>query len=348
MNETGHRIFGSTPIPRYVQLADLFRQRVDKGEWGPGTTLPSIDELMEQFDVARVTIRQAIALLADEGLLSPQRGRGTFVTERQVCGGSCASRRRLPISSRCIVATSPEHSTIEESMASPVIKADEGIAAPKYFHMRRVHSRDGERYCVISMYIDYRVFRRAPARFRRELVLPVLTSLPGLKIASGRRRSPSQRPTLKPRSCSGSPSTRRWRRCAASFAAPMATVVYLADVTLSRRLHPSGDGSEAMTQALRLKSVRAHVYRAPIETPVATSFGIMRDRPMVLVEAEDHEGARGWGEVWCNFPHVGAEHRARLVEGVLAPLATAAPHESPEALFHHLTARNGGARHPER
>lgn len=187
MNETGHRIFGATPIPRYVQLADLFRQRVDKGEWGPGSTLPSIDELMAQFDVARVTIRQAIALLADEGLVSPQRGRGTFVTEK------AGTRRQLRVQTTLAELVEmyrgdrPEHATIEESMASPVIKSKEGIAAPRYFHMRRVHSRDGERYCVISMYIDYRVFRRAPARFRRELVLPVLTSLPGLKIASGRQ-----------------------------------------------------------------------------------------------------------------------------------------------------------------
>ena len=92
-----------------------------------------------------------------------------------------------------------------------------------------------------------------------------------------------------------------------------------------------------MRQALRLKSLRAHVYRAPIETPVTTSFGIMRDRPMVVVEAEDHDGVRGWGEAWCNFPQVGAEHRARLVESVLAPLATAGVHESPATLFHHLT-----------
>jgi GntR family transcriptional regulator len=187
VSETGHRIFGSTPIPRYVQLADLFRQRVDKGEWGPGSTLPSLDELMAQFDVARVTIRQAIALLADEGLVSPQRGRGTFVTEK------AGTRRQLRVQTTLAELVEmyrgdrPEHATIEETIASPVIKATEGVAAPKYFHMRRVHSRDGERYCVISMYVDYRVFRRAPARFRRELVLPVLTSLPGLKIASGRQ-----------------------------------------------------------------------------------------------------------------------------------------------------------------
>jgi L-alanine-DL-glutamate epimerase-like enolase superfamily enzyme len=93
-----------------------------------------------------------------------------------------------------------------------------------------------------------------------------------------------------------------------------------------------------MTHPLRLKSLRASVYRAPIETAVTTSFGVMRDRPMVLVTAEDHDGVRGWGEVWCNFPQVGAEHRARLVESVLTPLATTGPFDGPEALFRHLTA----------
>lgn len=93
-----------------------------------------------------------------------------------------------------------------------------------------------------------------------------------------------------------------------------------------------------MTQPLRLTSLRAQVYRAPIATPVTTSFGIMRDRPMVLVTAEDSDGVRGFGEVWCNFPQVGAEHRARLVDSVLAPLATAAPFDRAEALFRHLAA----------
>jgi GntR family transcriptional regulator len=185
--QIGHPIFGATPIPRYVQLADLFRQRVDKGVWSPGGKLPSIEVLMSQFDVARVTVRQAIALLADEGLLSPQRGRGTFVTEK------AGARRRLRVETtlgdlvEMYRGDRPEHSTLEEKVASPEIKATEGIAAPRYFNMRRVHSRDGERYCVIAIYIDHRVFRRAPARFRRELVLPVLTSLAGVKIASGRQ-----------------------------------------------------------------------------------------------------------------------------------------------------------------
>lgn len=71
---------------------------------------------------------------------------------------------------------------------------------------------------------------------------------------------------------------------------------------------------------VHLARLEAFVFRAPIATPVQTSFGLMRDRPAVFVRAEDDDGAFGWGEVWCNFPSCGAEHRARLVETVLAPL----------------------------
>lgn len=88
----------------------------------------------------------------------------------------------------------------------------------------------------------------------------------------------------------------------------------------------------------QLKSVAATVYRAPIETPVTTAFGTMTNRPMVLVRVEDRDGTVGWGEVWCNFPQVGAEHRARLVDATLSPLALAKPFATPHDLFERLTA----------
>jgi D-galactarolactone cycloisomerase len=83
--------------------------------------------------------------------------------------------------------------------------------------------------------------------------------------------------------------------------------------------------------------LRAHVLRWPVKTPVRTSFGVMHDRPMVLVEAVDEDGVTGWGEAWCNFPNVGAEHRARLIESVIAPLVEGAAPATPEETFERLT-----------
>jgi L-alanine-DL-glutamate epimerase-like enolase superfamily enzyme len=89
----------------------------------------------------------------------------------------------------------------------------------------------------------------------------------------------------------------------------------------------------------RIARVEAHVFRSPVKVPVRTSFGVMHDRPMVLVRVEDEEGAVGWGEAWCNFPAVGAEHRARLVESVLAPLVVGGSPHDPAAIFRDLSAR---------
>lgn len=90
---------------------------------------------------------------------------------------------------------------------------------------------------------------------------------------------------------------------------------------------------------MKLARLQAHVYRAPIDQPIVTSFGVMRDRPMALVHAVDQDGVEGWGEIWCNFPTVGAEHRARLVETVLAPLAKGYDFATPEDAFTFLTER---------
>jgi L-alanine-DL-glutamate epimerase-like enolase superfamily enzyme len=84
---------------------------------------------------------------------------------------------------------------------------------------------------------------------------------------------------------------------------------------------------------VRIARLDAIVLRCPIETPVRTSFGTMRDRPAVFVRVEDVDGAVGWGETWCNFPACGAEHRARLLESVVAPLVVGRPFASPAAAF---------------
>jgi D-galactarolactone cycloisomerase len=90
---------------------------------------------------------------------------------------------------------------------------------------------------------------------------------------------------------------------------------------------------------IRLTRIEALVWRAPIDVPVVTSFGAMADRPVLLLRVEDQDGAHGWGEVWVNFPGCGAEHRARLVETVLAPLVLNSPLRHPGELFDHLRTR---------
>ena len=99
----------------------------------------------------------------------------------------------------------------------------------------------------------------------------------------------------------------------------------------------SAAGDALADAAIEVRSLRAQVYRAPVAAPVVTSFGTMRDRPMVLVRVEDRDGAVGWGEIWCNYPSVGPEYRARLVDGVLAGLVEGRRFAGPAAAFAGLT-----------
>jgi GntR family transcriptional regulator len=179
-----HSLFGDSPLPRYAQLADVLRNRIARGQLRPGDQLPTLDELTQEFDVARVTVRQAVELLEREGLLSAQQGRGTFVT------GSAAPRKR-PLHLQTTLAElaevyrhdKPRLTLLEEAAAVPPLEPEDGRPARRYHFMRRVHSRDDVPYCVISIYLDNHVFRMAPTRFRRETVVPVLLELPHVKLS---------------------------------------------------------------------------------------------------------------------------------------------------------------------
>lgn len=90
--------------------------------------------------------------------------------------------------------------------------------------------------------------------------------------------------------------------------------------------------------ALQPTSVHIMVLRAPIAEPVRTSFGTMRDRPAILVGIGDAKGRTGWGEIWCNFPACGAEHRANLLASEIAPILINRSFNHPTDCFTDLSA----------
>ena len=65
--------------PLYLQLAALLRAQIRSGELQPGRAIPTEKVLQDQHDLGRDTVRAAVALLKEEGLLVTRQGRGTFV-----------------------------------------------------------------------------------------------------------------------------------------------------------------------------------------------------------------------------------------------------------------------------
>lgn len=65
----------------YAQVSNLVREKIYAKEWGLGKPIPSEHELMDMLGLSRGTVQKGIQTLVDEGLLTRQRGRGTFVTQ---------------------------------------------------------------------------------------------------------------------------------------------------------------------------------------------------------------------------------------------------------------------------
>jgi DNA-binding transcriptional regulator YhcF (GntR family) len=65
--------------PRARRVYTVLRDRIARGDWSPGEKLPSHRELATELGVAPLTVRQVLAQLEEQGLVSRQLGRGTFV-----------------------------------------------------------------------------------------------------------------------------------------------------------------------------------------------------------------------------------------------------------------------------
>ncbi len=70
---------GQPGLARYAALAEALRRRVVRGEWPPGSALPAEQALAAEHGVALGTLRRALELLVEQGLIERIHGRGTFV-----------------------------------------------------------------------------------------------------------------------------------------------------------------------------------------------------------------------------------------------------------------------------
>ena len=69
--------------PLYMQVRDILEQRIASQQWLVNAALPNELELAREMGVSPGTMRRALDMLEDEGLLTRRRGRGTFVTDPQ-------------------------------------------------------------------------------------------------------------------------------------------------------------------------------------------------------------------------------------------------------------------------
>ena len=74
----------NAPTPLHTQICEALRQQIQSTKLKPGETFPSERELAERYGVSRMTVRQALHRLRQEGLIYHERGVGTFVSSRKI------------------------------------------------------------------------------------------------------------------------------------------------------------------------------------------------------------------------------------------------------------------------
>jgi GntR family transcriptional regulator len=190
VGRTAAGLFAESSGKLYVELAALLRRRIREGLHPAGSRLPSIDELAQTFDVAPVTVRNAVALLEDEGLVRRRQGRGTFVSDRSGPHGqlllSLESNWESLLSR--IDSTCTRLLSSVDALNSPLLEPDDGIPPRAFRRLRRLHSAQSTPYAVLDIHLDAAIYRRAPRRFEQDLVIPTLERLPGLRLASAHQR----------------------------------------------------------------------------------------------------------------------------------------------------------------
>lgn len=81
LKKTGKGMHRDKAIPLYYQLETVLRKKILSGDLAPEAPLPSEEALAREYSVSRITVRQALASLEQDGLVVRQRGKGTFVSQ---------------------------------------------------------------------------------------------------------------------------------------------------------------------------------------------------------------------------------------------------------------------------
>jgi len=175
-------------VSRYIQLASLFRRRIEAGDWAIGQQTPTVDDLTAELGVARATVRKALDMLEDEGLIERYRAKGTFVRERP--------RQQL----WCEVATdwsgllaAREEAVIEvlsdeRGFQPPTVTHPIGTLAPSYRRIIRRHARHRAPFLLARLYIDERLSKRVSKKdLQSKTALRLMADIPGLKIKDARQ-----------------------------------------------------------------------------------------------------------------------------------------------------------------
>ncbi|MGN6310261.1 MAG: GntR family transcriptional regulator [Xanthobacteraceae bacterium] len=165
-------------IALYVRLSRVFRQLITSGAWTRGSRLPTIAELSKEYQVGAVTVRQALAFLAADGLIVSTRGRGTYVTEasnreKRDTGDTAPDAIAKP---KIKIIRRVRNVTLPDNLAA-------GETDGSFTRIDKVHISDGIPFVLMEIFVASSAYDRFPkssdkahkisALFREHSKIPV-------------------------------------------------------------------------------------------------------------------------------------------------------------------------------
>jgi GntR family transcriptional regulator len=181
-------IYDRSRVPLYLQVASVMRQRINSGYWAEGEQISTLEQLEEEFSLARVTIRQAIELLRADGLLQAQQGRGTFVSGRAVNNRWLNLATDFDSLVESIRNNVLKRVFIQRDAEPPVLIPGEGTLAKAYTFLRSVQFNSGKPFSVVNLHLDQRLFLRDSKRFTRSAALPKIVEMEDVVITHAYQR----------------------------------------------------------------------------------------------------------------------------------------------------------------
>lgn len=154
------------PLTLTYQMTEMLRSRIST-QLSPGDRLPTERQLVAEFDVSAITVKNAMDTLVHEGLIHRRRGKGTFVAEKKI---SSDTRKLTSATELFAQSGHASHVMILECM---LLKADAYLSGAFEFpenepviRLVRLRSLDGEAYSHEINFLPVKFFPDIDSRYR--------------------------------------------------------------------------------------------------------------------------------------------------------------------------------------
>ena len=174
-----------SPLPLYVQIRDNLKRKILEGGYSVHERLPSEAEMMKAFGVSRITIRQALRDLHNEGLVFSAQGKGTFVSKPK----AVQNVQRLEGFGEAMAAQGYEASarvlSIQQTLPTKAVSAALDLSSgDAVVEVQRVRYLNRAAVCVENSYFPLDVGRKLFSLDLSGDIFPMLENLFGMPLGS--------------------------------------------------------------------------------------------------------------------------------------------------------------------